>query len=126
MRVLIDTQIFLWMAAALEKLSPRANAVCASEDLVLSVASVWEISIKNHIGGLNLRGSCGDYVGRPMKIGGLSILPIQFRHAVAAGELPSTHKDPFDRIIAAQCMEENLPCVTKDGFLSDCGVETIW
>ena len=126
MRVLIDTHTFLWMVAAPEKLSSRANSVCVAEDLVLSVASVWEISIKNHIGRLELPASAGDYISRQVRNGGISILPIHFRHAVAAGELPSAHKDPFDRMIAAQCLDENLPCVTKDSYFAKCGVEAIW
>ena len=126
MKVLIDTHTFLWIAAEPEKLSQVARVVCSAETLVLSVASVWEISIKSHIGRLTLPGPPGDYLAKQIRYGGISVLPIQFRHAVAAGELSSAHKDPFDRMLAAQCLNEHLPCVTKDRFFSECGVETIW
>jgi PIN domain nuclease of toxin-antitoxin system len=90
---LLDTHTFLWIAAEPEKLSPRAHTVCSSDSLILSAASIWEISIKSRTGRI---------------------------------ALPPPHKDPFDRMLAAQCLEEKLPCVTRDRFFSACGVETIW
>jgi PIN domain nuclease of toxin-antitoxin system len=126
MKVLIDTHIFLWIATEPEKLSPRAHAACSTETLLLSVASVWEISIKHRIGRLTLPGSPVDYLAKQIRFAGALVLPIQFRHAVLAGGLSTLHKDPFDRMLAAQCLEEHLPFVTKDGFFAECGVETIW
>lgn len=67
MKVLIDTHTFLWIAAEPEKLSDRARVVCAAETLVLSVAIVWEISIKSHIGGLTLPGPPGDYLAKQIR-----------------------------------------------------------
>jgi len=126
MKVLIDTHIFLWMAAEPEKLSAGARAVCASAELFFSVAGVWEISLKNRIGRLPLPGTAGDYLAKQVRLAGVSIMPIQFRHAITAGALASNHKDPFDRMLAAQCIEEGLACVTKDPFFASCGIETIW
>jgi PIN domain nuclease of toxin-antitoxin system len=126
MRVLLDTHTFIWMADSPEKLSRRARVVCTEESLVLSVASVWELAIKARLGRLTFSESIENYVLRQTRMGAISILPIRVPHAIRAGGLNSPHKDPFDRMLAAQCMEENLPCVTKDRFFSDCGVEAIW
>jgi PIN domain nuclease of toxin-antitoxin system len=55
-----------------------------------------------------------------------TLLSIHFRRAITAGALESPHKDPFDRMLAAQCIEEDLSCVTRDPFFSGCGVRTVW
>jgi PIN domain nuclease of toxin-antitoxin system len=125
-RVLLDTHTFLWISAEPVKLSSRARAVCSSESLILSAASIWEISIKNRSGRIALPSPLNDYMLKQIRFAGVTVLPIQFRHAITAGELDSPHKDPFDRMLAAQCLEEHLPCVTKDPFFATCGVETIW
>jgi PIN domain nuclease of toxin-antitoxin system len=125
-KVLLDTHTFLWMAAEPDKLSPRARDVCARESLTLSVASVWEIGIKCRIGRLALPSSPADYLARQIRIAGVSILSIHYRHALAAAALPMRHKDPFDRMLAAQCLEEGLPCVTRDPAFAEYGVQAIW
>ena len=109
-----------------EKLSLKARAVCEEQSLVLSAVSVWEIAIKARQGKLLVPGSVGEFVRRQTRIGFISMLPIYFPHAVSAGALKSAHRDPFDRMLAAQCIEERLPFVTKDPFFASCGVETIW
>ena len=124
--MLLDTHTFLWIAAEPQKLSPRARAVCSSDSLILSVASIWEISIKSHTGRIALPSPLKDYLLKQIRFAEITMLPIQFHHAVIAGGLDSPHKDPFDRMLAAQCLEEKLPCVTRDRFFSECGVETIW
>jgi PIN domain nuclease of toxin-antitoxin system len=126
MKVLIDTHTFLWMAAEPEKLSSRAREVCATETLVLSVASVWEISIKYRTGRLPLPLAPESYIPRQVSFLRATILPIHFVHAIRSGRIDSGHKDPFDRMLAAQCFEEGLPCVTRDPFFRTCGVSTIW
>jgi PIN domain nuclease of toxin-antitoxin system len=126
MRVLLDTHTFIWLADSPEKLSPRARVVCEEGSLLLSVASVWELATKARLGRLTFTESIENYVLRQMRIGGISILPIRVAHAVRAGGLESEHKDPFDRRLAAQCLAESLPCVTKDAFFATCGVEAIW
>lgn len=59
-------------------------------------------------------------------LAGVSILPVHYRHALAAAALPMRHKDPFDRMLAAQCLAEGLPCVTRDPAFAEYGVEAIW
>ena len=126
MKVLIDTHTFLWMAAEPEKLPARAREVCESAELVLSVASVWEIGIKWETGRLSLPASPREYIALQIKRGGIAMLPIQYRHALLAAGLPMHHRDPFDRMLAAQCLEEGLKCVTRDSAIAAYGVEVVW
>jgi PIN domain nuclease of toxin-antitoxin system len=126
MKALIDTHVFLWMAAEPEKLSDRAREVCGSETLLLSVASIWEIGIKHHIGRLPLPDTPRIYLHRQIRHAGVSPLPIHYRHALTAAALPLRHKDPFDRMLAAQCIEEQIPCVSRDPSPAGYGVELIW
>jgi PIN domain nuclease of toxin-antitoxin system len=125
-KVLIDTHTFLWMAAEPEKLPRRAREVCESAELVFSVASVWEIGIKWETGRLPLPGSPRDYIALQIKRGGIAMLPIQYRHALTAAGLPMLHRDPFDRMLAAQCLEEGFKCVTRDSAIAAYGVEVVW
>ena len=114
------------MAAEPERLSARARQVCTTGDLSLSVASIWEIGIKFHLGRLPLPEVPEKYIARQVRQAGISILPIHYRHALAASALPLTHKDPFDRMLAAQCIAESMACVSKDPMIADFGVEVIW
>ncbi len=125
-KALIDTQIFLWMATTPERLSPSARAACESSDLVLSVASVWEIAIKHHIGKLPLPTDIRIFLDRQIRFANLTLLPIHYLHTLRAAALPGDHKDPFDRLIAAQAVEESLPCITADPQLATLGVTRIW
>lgn len=125
-KVLIDSHTFLWMAAEPEKLSARAREMCSTANLILSVASIWEIGIKCQIGRLTLPAEPREYIGRQIRRACISILPVHYLHALAAAALPMHHKDPFDRMLAAQCREEGLACVTRDLALADYGVDLIW
>ena len=70
--------------------------------------------------------SAREYIARQIKQAGVSMLPIQYRHALTAAGFPMLHKDPFDRMLAAQCLEEGLQCVTRDPAIAAYGVPTIW
>ncbi len=126
MKAIIDTHTFLWMATEPERLPAKARAACEQAELLLSVASVWEIGIKWEMKKLPIPSPPREFIALNIRRGGISILPIHYRHALAAAALPMLHKDPFDRMIAAQCIEEGLPCVTRDTSIASYGVETIW
>jgi PIN domain nuclease of toxin-antitoxin system len=125
-KVLIDTHTFLWMAAEPEKLPARARETCETAELVFSVASVWEIGIKWEMGRLPLPSPPREYIALQIRRGGVSMLAIHYRHALTAAGLPMLHKDPFDRMLAAQCIEEGLSCVTRDSSIAAYGVTTVW
>jgi len=114
------------MAAEPEKLPARAREVCETAELVFSIASVWEIGIKWEMGRLPLPSAPREYISQQVKRGAVSLLPIQYRHALAVAGLPMLHKDPFDRMLAAQCIEEQMQCVTRDSAIAAYGVEVIW
>ncbi len=126
MKALLDTHVFLWAAVEPEKLSEHARDVCESAELLLSVASVWEIAIKVQIGRLVLPQEPRKWILRQVEAGEISVLPIHARHAFRAGELPLTHHDPFDRMLVAQAVEEKLAIVSGDAALSGYPVEIIW
>ena len=114
------------MAVAPVKLSKTARSLCESAELALSVASVWEIAIKNEIGKLRLPAPIREFLDRQIRMSNVILLPIHYRHALRAAALPGNHKDPFDRMIAAQSIEEDLPCITADSKLETLGAIRIW
>ena len=127
MRILVDTQCWLWMASSPEKLSLRARALVQSteHELFLSAASAWEIAIKHALGKLRLPESPQRYV--PTRIDTLrtSPLPIDHSHALHVATLPPHHRDPFDRLIVAQAQVEDLPIMTSDPVFARYYVEVI-
>ncbi|MDQ6662306.1 MAG: type II toxin-antitoxin system VapC family toxin [Chloroflexota bacterium] len=126
MDYLIDTHVFLWAASDPAHLSPAAAEACQVGQLWLSVASIWEIAIKVQIGRLQIPAALQDFIGRHLRIGQISVLPIHARHAFRQGELPLHHRDPFDRILIAQSLEESLPLISCDPLLDSYPIERVW
>lgn len=126
MKALIDTQIFLWMAVSPQKLSAVARAACETGELILSVASAWEIGIKHQLGRLALPAAPRAFLDAQIRMANVDLLPIHYRHAMRAAALEGMHKDPFDRIIAAQAIEEGIPCISADLAIEQLGARRIW
>jgi len=126
-RVLLDTQVWLWMLATPERLSPRSRAlvVAAENDLLLSAASAWEIAIKHGLGKLHLPERPSEYIPRLMARTGITALPIHHRHALHVALLPLHHHDPFDRLLIAQAQLEELPILTADQTFRRYDVEVL-
>ncbi len=127
MKVLIDTQCWLWMNASPEKLSRRTRALLIEPDTerLLSVASIWEIGIKYHLGKLPLPVAPADYVPARMALTRTSGLAIIGAHALRASSLPTLHRDPFDRMIVAQALVEGVPVLSSDGQLDAYGIRRL-
>jgi len=126
-KALLDTHAFLWAISGDKKLSPRAGEIFSGpSDLWLSVASIWEILIKVQIGKIPLPEPAGPYLTKKLVENQIEILPISLDHALRIESLPNYHNDPFDRMLVAQCLEENLPLVTADRVFSRYPVEVIW
>lgn len=117
MRLLLDTNAFLWALEDTSRLTPATRGLLADEqnDLFVSIASLWEISIKVAAGKLTPSLDWEDYLPRM----GAALLPIQMEHAREVSRLPQLHRDPFDRMLVAQARVENLILVTGDRHLAE-------
>lgn len=94
-------------------------------ELILSVASVWELAIKASLGKLTLPAPLHEYVEEKVAAG-LRVLPVEWPHAAAVVDLPFHHRDPFDRLIIAQALTERLPVVSGDPAFRAYGVRVVW
>jgi len=127
MKAILDTQAFLWALAGDARMSRHARDIFAgSTDLSLSIASIWEILIKVESGKLNLPRPAAPYVLSRLAENGIKSLPISLDHLLALERLPMHHRDPFDRLLIAQSIEEGWPIVTADPWFTRYPVEVIW
>ncbi len=112
MRVLLDTHVYLWCLSGSSRLSMRARQeIQHAEDVFVSAASIWEAAIKSASGKLQVK--VNDLVEN-IELSGFRQLAISARHAAAAAMLPSHHRDPFDRMLIAQAMQEPMRLLTAD------------
>jgi PIN domain nuclease of toxin-antitoxin system len=126
-KALLDTHTFLWAILDDPRLSPRTKEIFTGpNDLWLSVASLWEILIKVKAGKLPLREPSGPYLVKKLGENRIEVLPVKLDHVLAVEALPVHHRDPFDRILIAQSMEENLPIITSDPLFARYAVDLIW
>lgn len=127
MAYLLDTHTFLWMRHAPDRLGERARAVCGevSAELVLSLASAWEIAIKLSIGKLRLNEPLREVLA-DARTRGISSLAIKETHVLRVRELPLHHRDPFDRILAAQALVEGLTFLSIDEAFDAYAVPRVW
>jgi PIN domain nuclease of toxin-antitoxin system len=127
-KVLLDTHVFLWAITEDAKLSRRAREifVSRSSELFFSVASVWEVHIKVQIKRLPLPMPAMRYLREHLATNGVQVFPIMLDHVARLEDLPIHHRDPFDRIVIAQSIEEGLPIVSADPFLKNYPVQLIW
>lgn len=116
MRLLLDTHVALWAlhspmrvrGAAARHVRDRSN------DVLVSIASVWEVAVKASIGRLDLGEAGVDGFVGALRAAEFTLLPIDERHAAAITDLPLLHRDPFDRMLVCQCRLEGLTLVTAD------------
>ncbi len=128
MNLLLDTHTLLWFLNDDPSLSVAAKALI--EDPVnrklISVASCWEIAIKVGLKKLDLGEPTTTFLPRELATNGFDLLGIDLIHATSVESLPPHHKDPFDRLIIAQSMIENLPVVSMDAQLDAYGITRLW
>ncbi|MBS1023471.1 type II toxin-antitoxin system VapC family toxin [Gluconobacter cerinus] len=115
MKLLLDTHLLLWAAGEPDRLSVRARSLMEDQDnaLVFSAASLWEITIKAGLGRADFQID-PHLLRRGLIENGYEELPVTGQHALAVGQLPDVHRDPFDRILVAQATVEGLLLVTHD------------
>ncbi len=128
MKILLDTEAWLWSLTEPERLNAKARALIAdrANTLYLSAASSWEIAIKSALGKLPLPESPVRYIPSRMAAQGINGLPIEHAHALRVFGLPAHHRDPFDRLIVAQSQIEKLPVMTADRIFKNYDVSLIW
>ena len=116
MKLILDTHTFLWFVNDNPKLSDRLKDLIEDTSNVsyLSVASLWEMSIKFNLGKLTLDPNFEEFVDREVITTSIQLLNIKLSHLRVNATLPFHHRDPFDRLIIAQSMAENIPIVTVD------------
>lgn len=127
-RVLLDTHAFLWWLVDDPRLSATARKILAGghSELFLSAASAWEIAIKARLGRLSLPEGLSSYMADQLRANRITSLPVSVDHALYVRHLPDHHRDPFDRLLVAQSIIENLPLVTKDRILAKYDLEVVW
>jgi PIN domain nuclease of toxin-antitoxin system len=126
-KLLLDTHALLWMFLEPDKLSHSAKAAMADPEtsLNVSVASLWEITIKIAKGQLSVPDNSVQYVLKLVDAARIPTLPIRPAHLLELQELPHHHKDPFDRVLIAQSRAEQLPLVTVDKDIERYDVQTL-
>jgi len=123
-RLLIDSRALLWWFEASPALSAVARAAMADpgNDVEVSIAALWELTIKTSTGKLTLPADI-----KTMVVGeGFSILPITFAHLRRFGALPRLHRDPFDRMMIAQALSDGMPIASCDRAFAAYGVQIVW
>ncbi|MGH3089195.1 MAG: type II toxin-antitoxin system VapC family toxin [Rubrobacteraceae bacterium] len=129
MRLVLDTHTLLWYVADDPKLSRRAAELLENieNDALVSVGSLMEISIKISTGKLSIGSPISRFVTEKVEAIGIEILPITPPHLDVLSNLPSHHRDPFDRhVVVAQCVSEDISLLSRDEVLDRYGVERLW
>ncbi len=124
MRLLLDTNAFLWWRDGSARLSER---VCEqigdpSNEIAVSITSLWEITIKRALGKLRFQQDFEEVLAEEE----FSLLPIAYPHLRGLADLPLHHRDPFDRVLIAQALAERVPIATADRRFGAYGVEVFW
>jgi PIN domain nuclease of toxin-antitoxin system len=123
---LLDTHTFLWFVMGNPRIAPRLRAQIEDNENFVSIVSIWEIAIKNGIGKLNLEVPFDDFIDRQIIPNGIQILDIKLEHLKVLITLPLHHRDPFDRILIAQAITEDIVLVSADSVFSLYPVQRIW
>jgi len=127
-KFLLDTVVWVWSIDAIENIGKRGLEILEDgrQDIFLSPVSSWELSIKMRLGKLSLPKSPAACVSQYMVQQGLRPLPIAHSHTVKVYDLPNHHRDPFDRLLIAQALTENMVILTADHAFEKYPIEVIW
>lgn len=125
---MLDTHAFLWAVTDDPRLSARCRKIFSAADteLVLSVVSVWEMIIKAQLGKLSTPSPMRLFLARQLEDNQIAVLPVTLEHIFALEALPMHHRDPFDRLLIAQSIEEGIPILSADQQLTAYTAKVIW
>ncbi len=128
MKVIMDTHAFLWFIEGDNNLSDEARLIIedSNHQKILSIASLWEMSIKASLKRLELKTNFPDLVQHYIYANGFELLAIEPEHLDQLVTLPFHHKDPFDRLILAQSLSQNIPILTKDELFAKYTNQLVW
>lgn len=128
MNLLLDSPVFLWLMDEPERLPSKVLAMCESAEntLHLSVASVWELQIKCALGKLTMEQPLKVILDEQQHSNSMEILPIKLNHLWRLADLPRIHNDPFDRLLIAQAIVEDMQLVSADRLFSSYPVNLYW
>jgi PIN domain nuclease of toxin-antitoxin system len=128
MRLLLDTHTFIWYVTDNPKLSPHVKLLIEDEnnEKLVSIASIWEMAIKHSIGRLNFSLPFMEFVGQQLTVSNIGLLEINLQHIEVVASLPLHHRDPFDRLIIAQSMVEQIPILSVDAIFDAYAIARLW
>lgn len=128
MKVLLDTCAFIWLVTEDIKLSELAKEIFLDTDneLLLSAVTGFEIAVKYSLGKLHLTEPPNEFIANRIQANALTELPVSMAHALVLQNLPLHHKDPFDRLLVAQAMVNQVPLLSADQQLSAYAIERLW
>jgi PIN domain nuclease of toxin-antitoxin system len=128
MNYLLDTHTFLWFINADPSLSTTAQAAIetGTNDIFLSIASLWEMAIKVSLGKLIVPLPFAEFMQEQMHKNGIMLLQIQMAHIELVTRLPFHHRDPFDRLIITQSLVNQIPIIGKDDIFDAYGIQRLW
>jgi PIN domain nuclease of toxin-antitoxin system len=128
MRLLLDTQAFLWWVFADERLSPTARALIGDDanECWVSLVSAWEMAIKSSLGKLQISEPVADFFAVECRNNHFRVLEIGLAHIGLVEKLPFYHRDPFDRLLIAQAQTEKLAVVSSDKLFDAYGLHRVW
>jgi PIN domain nuclease of toxin-antitoxin system len=125
-RQLLDTHTFLWFVMGNQRITAKLRAQIEDNENFVSVVSIWEIAIKYGIGKLNLEIPFDDFIDRQITPNGIQLLDIKLEHLKVVSTLPLHHRDPFDRLLIAQAIVEDIILISTDRVFSLYPVRLMW
>ena len=128
MRLLLDTHVFIWLRFSPGKISPTALDAYRepNNEVFFSLVSAWEMQIKQQLGKLALDVPLGQLLHEQYKNNQIRFLAIELPHILGIEKLLFHHKDPFDRLLIAQAIQEELTLLSSDGIFSEYPVSRLW
>jgi PIN domain nuclease of toxin-antitoxin system len=128
LKVLVDTHALLWWMGGDARLSELGRAIVedGANQRLVSIVSLWEIAIKISLGRLPTYGLTVTRIAEQLREQDFVTIPVRLGDLVRIEKLPWIHRDPFDRILIAQALEEDAPLLTSDGLILQYAVQTIW
>ncbi len=128
MRLLLDTHTFIWYVTDNPRLSAHVKLLIEDEnnEKLVSIASIWEMAIKHSIGRLNFSLPFMEFVGQQLTVSNIGLLEINLQHIEVVALLPLHHRDPFDRLIIAQSMAQQIPILSVDAIFDAYAIGRVW